>query len=52
MDDKLHCKKCGEALTIITPNDEWDKTVFYSLKIQELFCPKCGMAYAEAIKND
>lgn len=28
MDDKLHCKKCGEALTIITPNDEWDKTVF------------------------
>ena len=52
MDDKLHCKKCGEALTIITPNNEWDETVFSAFKIQELFCPKCGIAHAEVIKND
>lgn len=52
MDDKLHCKKCGEALTIITPNNGWDETVFSALKIQELFCPKCGIAHAEVIKND
>ena len=52
MDDKLHCKKCGEALTIIAPNNELDGTVFSALKIQELFCPKCGVAHVEVNKND
>ena len=52
MDDKLHCKKCGEALVIIPPDNEWDKCVFSALKIQELFCPKCGVAHAEVKEND
>ena len=52
MDDKLHCKKCGEALVIIPPDNEWDKCVFSALKIQELYCPKCGKAHAEVKKND
>ena len=52
MEDGLHCKKCGEALIIISPDNEWDKTVFSALKIQELFCPECGKAHAEVKKND
>lgn len=51
MDDKLHCKKCGEALVII-PNNEWKEPVLKAFKLQELYCPKCGIANMEAIKRD
>lgn len=51
MDDKLHCKKCGEPL-IIMQNNEWKDIVLKQFELQELYCPKCGIANMEAIKHD
>ena len=50
MDDKLHYKKCGEALVII-PNNEWKEPVLKAFELQELYCPNCNRAYMTATRK-
>ena len=47
---QFRCKKCNTPLVIIPSYNNKDNIGFYI--VQELFCPKCGVAHAEVKKND
>lgn len=49
MGESLRCKKCNTPLVIIE-NHHDNKIAFATL--EELFCPKCGIAHVEVTKND